>query len=226
MEKVLLHACCAPCSSAILEWLLKEGYEPVIYYANSNIYPREEYIHRREECVRYAREMGVEIVEAEYDHNAWLSSVRGLESEPERGSRCMECFKLRLLDAARYARDHGFTLLTTTLASSRWKSLEQINAAGLWAVQTALSELSVPEPAVCPGNPLPLRGPRPLAGGGTMPGHIHPVPEPALRWWNKNWRKGGLQERRCQIIKERNFYNQLYCGCEFSAICRVPIFPC
>ncbi|MCQ2185020.1 MAG: epoxyqueuosine reductase QueH, partial [Bacteroidales bacterium] len=72
MEKVLLHACCAPCSSAILEWMLKEGYNPVVYYCNPNIYPLEEYLHRRDECVRYAREMGVEIVEAEYDHEAWL----------------------------------------------------------------------------------------------------------------------------------------------------------
>ncbi|MCQ2184054.1 MAG: epoxyqueuosine reductase QueH, partial [Bacteroidales bacterium] len=115
----------------------------------------------------------------------------GLENEPERGGRCLECFKLRLLDAARYALSNGFTLLTTTLASSRWKSLDQINQAGLWAVSTALSE------AGAEGTP----------SAGTPP---------PLQWWDKNWRKGGLQERRGQIIKERNFYNQLYCGCEYS----------
>ena len=103
-------------------------------------------------------------------------TVQGLEGEPERGGRCLQCFKMRLLDTARYAHENGFSVITTTLASSRWKSLEQINQAGRYAVENY----------------------------------------PDVIWWDQNWRKGGLSERRIAIIKEYGFYNQQYCGCEFS----------
>ena len=101
---------------------------------------------------------------------------QGLENEPERGSRCLKCFTLRLTETARYASEHGFSVFTTTLASSRWKSLDQINEAGKRAA-------------------------------ALYPGTI---------FWEQNWRKGGLQDRRNQLLKEYDFYNQLYCGCEFS----------
>jgi len=178
MESVLLHTCCAPCSSAIIEWMMNNDIRPTIYYCNPNIYPHEEYLIRKDECTRYAESLGLEIVDADYDHEEWLASVHGLENEPERGGRCLQCFKLRLFRTALYAQQHGFEKITTTLASSRWKSLEQINEAGLWAVAQ--------------------------------------VGSPEVIWWDRNWRKGGLQERRLQIIKEYDFYNQQYCGCEFS----------
>ena len=174
---VLLHTCCAPCSSAIIEALLHSGITPVIYYCNPNIYPFEEYEIRKRECTRYAQSLGLEIVDADYDHDSWLDQMTGLENEPERGGRCLKCFKMRLLRTAQYARERGIKVITTTLASSRWKSLDQINEAGRWACSR------IPDAPV---------------------------------WWEQNWRKGGLQERRLQIIKEYNFYNQLYCGCEFS----------
>ncbi len=176
---VLLHTCCAPCSSAIIEVLLQNGITPIIYYCNPNIYPREEYEIRKNECTRYAQALGLEIVDADYDHENWLAEMKGLENEPERGGRCLKCFKLRLLRTAQYARERGIKVITTTLASSRWKSLDQINEAGQWA---------------CKNIP----------------------PDDSVIWWNKNWRKNGLQERRNQILKEYDFYNQRYCGCEFS----------
>ena len=175
-SRILLHACCAPCSSAIVEYLVEQGVRPVIFYSNSNIFPADEYAHRLNECVRYARKWGLEIVDDAYDHASWRRCAAGLEAEPERGARCLECFKYRLLRAAQYASAHGFDVLTTTLASSRWKSLEQVNAAGEWACSQVTG----------------------------------------VTWWPRNWRKGGLQERRAAIIREENFYNQLYCGCEFS----------
>lgn len=175
-DRVLLHTCCAPCSSAIIECLMQHGVTPVVYYCNPNIYPLEEYLIRKDECTRYARSLGLEIVEADYDHEGWLDCVKGLEGEPERGGRCLRCFRMRLADTARYAHEHGFGVIATTLASSRWKSLEQINEAGRRAV----------------------------AG------------YPDVMWWERNWRKGGLSERRIAIIKEYDFYNQRYCGCEFS----------
>jgi predicted adenine nucleotide alpha hydrolase (AANH) superfamily ATPase len=124
----------------------------------------------------------LEIVDADYDHENWLAAVKGLEPEPERGGRCLKCFKLRLLRTAEYARSRGIKVITTTLASSRWKSLDQINEAGTWAC----AEI----------NKIPA--------------------ETEVIWWDQNWRKNGLQERRLQILKEFDFYNQLYCGCEFS----------
>lgn len=182
--KVLLHTCCAPCSSAIIECLLQNGITPVIYYCNPNIFPQEEYQIRKDECTRYAEALGLEIVDADYDHEDWLEYVRGLENEPERGGRCLRCFKLRLLRTAEYARSRGIKVITTTLASSRWKSLEQINEAGEWACTKT---------------------------NGASEGET-----PDVIWWDRNWRKGGLQERRLQIIREYDFYNQQYCGCEFS----------
>ena len=193
---VLLHTCCAPCSSAIVEAMMQNGITPVIYYCNPNIYPLEEYEIRKEECTRYAKALGLEIVDADYDHENWLEAMKGMENEPERGGRCLRCFKLRLLRTAQYARQRGIKVITTTLASSRWKSLEQINEAGQWAVSKAndiietvdnLNEETIIPPTDCD-----------------------------VIWWDQNWRKGGLQERRNQILKEYDFYNQLYCGCEFS----------
>ena len=130
---VLLHTCCAPCSSAIIEALLHNGITPIIYYCNPNIYPQQEYEIRKNECTRYAQALGLEIVDADYDHDRWLEQIAGLENEPERGGRCLKCFKIRLLRTAEYARQRGIKVITTTLASSRWKSLDQINEAGLWA---------------------------------------------------------------------------------------------
>lgn len=180
---VLLHTCCAPCSSAIIEAMLKNGITPVIYYCNPNIYPQEEYEIRKNECTRYAESLGLEIVDADYDHENWLAEMKGLENEPERGGRCLKCFKLRLLRTAAYARQRGIKVIATTLASSRWKSLDQINEAGIWACEQVAKAATE---GVCPV------------------------------FWTQNWRKGGLQERRLQIIREYGFYNQLYCGCEFS----------
>lgn len=190
--KVLLHTCCAPCSSAIIEALLQNGITPVIYYCNPNIFPKEEYEIRKNECTRYAQSLGLEIVDADYDHEGWLEAMSGLEAEPERGSRCLKCFKVRLLDTARYAMQRGIRVITTTLASSRWKSLDQINEAGRWACEQVSS-----------------------VGSSRLGVESSPVLFPPI-WWEQNWRKGGLQERRLQIIKEYDFYNQLYCGCEFS----------
>ena len=176
LTDVLLHACCAPCSSAIVEWMMANGVRPVIYYFNPNIWPREEYEIRKQESKRHAESLGLTWIDGDYNHEEWLHGVCGLENEPERGRRCERCFTLRLIAAAREAKKQGIKYFTTTLASSRWKSLEQIERAGHEAEQ---------------------------AVEGTA-------------FWAQNWRKGGLYERRNQLLKEYNFYNQQYCGCEFS----------
>ena len=189
IDRVLLHACCAPCSSAIVEWMLQNGVRPTIFYYNPNIFPREEYEIRKQESKRHAEGLGIEWIDGDYDHAEWLQGVCGLEQEPERGRRCEQCFTLRLTAAARKAKELGIEWFATTLASSRWKSLEQIERAGLAAEQTVNAE------------PSTLNVQR-----STLPVHF----------WARNWRKGGLQERRNQLLREYGFYNQQYCGCEFS----------
>lgn len=187
-NKVLLHACCAPCSSAIVEWLMAHEITPVIFYYNPNIYPFEEYAIRRNESKRHAESLGIEWMEGLEDyeaaHEQWRQAVCGLEHEPERGKRCEQCFYMRLKATAKKAEEMSIPFFATTLTSSRWKNLEQVNAAG----ESAARELT---------------GAR---------------PEP--RFWAQNWRKDGLQDRRNALLKEFNFYNQQYCGCEFSATAR------
>ncbi len=222
-KEILLHACCAPCSGAVLECLRDSGIRPVVFFSNSNIAPRGEYDLRLAELRRYGDVMGVEVVEDEYDHAAWLEAVRGLEREPERGRRCEACFRFRLGRAAEYAGSRGLPVLATTLASSRWKDLDQVNAAGEVACSRRTATFSgsselPPETSGCAG-PLPsVDGPLPL----TMP-RVARFPEavaaPAQQsvfFWPQNWRKGGLQPRRNEIIREQCFYNQTWCGCEFS----------
>jgi hypothetical protein len=175
-SELLLHACCAPCSSAIVEWLVQHEIRPTIYYYNPNIFPHEEYEIRKQESKRHAESLGLRWIDGDYDHESWRKEVCGLENEPERGRRCELCFTLRLTATAKEAKQLGLQFFATTLASSRWKSLDQIERAGKIAEQ---------------------------AVAGTV-------------FWAQNWRKDGLYERRNQLLKEYAFYNQQYCGCEFS----------
>ena len=221
-SRILLHCCCGPCSTAILEWMVEEGLHPGVFFSNSNIVPYGEYVKRRDELARYASSFGLEVIDDEYDHEAWLEFVRGSGADidgPERGPRCLACFKFRLLRAAQYASENGYDILTTTLASSRWKDMSQVNAAGLWAVGEVVPS----------GNHATLgtvRGgtgaERSEASGGAerseaLPeGTTSPTETVPIVFWGQNWRKGGLQERRNYLIKSCVLYNQTWCGCEFS----------
>lgn len=176
MTNILLHTCCAPCSAAIIEWLLEQGVRPILFFFNPNIYPSEEYEIRKAECLRYANQLGLEIIDGDYNHVQWLEWTQGMENQPERGSRCLECFKMRLLKTAQLAHTRGIEKFATTLASSRWKSLAQIAEAGHWAASHFSNTYFL----------------------------------------EKNWRKGGLSERRKILLEENQFYNQQYCGCEYS----------
>ena len=197
LHEVLLHACCAPCSSAIVEWMLQHDIRPTIFYFNPNIYPLEEYEIRKQESKRHAESLGIQWIDGDYDHEAWLQQVKGLETEPERGSRCLQCFRMRLTATALQAQQLGITYFATTLASSRWKSLEQISQAGLQAQEAVNSNLK--------SQISNLKSPSSNLKPQTFP-----------LFWAQNWRKGGLQDRRNQLLREYNFYNQQYCGCEFS----------
>ena len=174
--RILLHSCCAPCSSAVIECMLENSLTPTVFYFNPNIYPLTEYERRKAENIRYVESLHLHFVDGDYDHDRWKENVKGLENEPECGQRCLNCFKIRLISTAQYSANHGFTVFTTTLASSRWKDLEQIAEAGHYAASLY----------------------------------------PNVTFWAQNWRKGGLSNRRNELIKLHGFYNQKWCGCEYS----------
>ncbi len=128
---LLLHSCCAPCSSSVVEQL-KLYFEITIYYFNPNIHPKKEYQIRLEENRWFAREiMEIEFIEGEYDPRIWFEAVRGLEQEPEGGRRCPICYRLRLEETAKKAKDLGFKYFTTTLSVSPHKRADWINEIGL-----------------------------------------------------------------------------------------------
>jgi predicted adenine nucleotide alpha hydrolase (AANH) superfamily ATPase len=129
-KKVLLHCCCAPCSCSILERLSQNGVAPTVYFYNPNIYPREEYEHRKQEVLRYVREMNIPFVDADHEIDQWFSAIEGHEEDAERGERCGLCFEMRLGKTAAYAAMHGFKVFATSLGISRWKDLEQVNRTG------------------------------------------------------------------------------------------------
>lgn len=128
--RLLLHSCCGPCSSYVLEYLTRY-FEVFLSYYNPNIQPREEYDLRLENqlCV-LGRIPGVTLVPCGYDGGAYDEAVRGLEDEPEGGARCTECFKLRLDFAAREAKRLGCDYFATTLTVSPHKDAQRINAIG------------------------------------------------------------------------------------------------
>lgn len=129
--RLLLHACCAPCSSSVLEQLHRL-FRVTVYFDNPNLDTAAEFDRRAAEEARFVAETGfaeaVEIVP--YAPDAFRAAARGLENEPEGGARCAACFRLRLGNAARYAKAHGFDFFTTTLTVSPMKNAALLNAIG------------------------------------------------------------------------------------------------
>lgn len=131
--KLLLHSCCAPCSSYCLEYLSRYFSITVLYY-NPNISPKEEFIKRAEEQQRLISQMKAEnpvsLVVDEYDPNEFFEAVRGLEQIKEGGERCFVCYRLRLERAAKYAKEYNFDYFCTTLSISPLKNAQKINETG------------------------------------------------------------------------------------------------
>lgn len=133
-KTLLLHSCCAPCSSYVLEYLSRYFYITVFYY-NPNIYPPEEYDTRVKEQKRLVSQMPVslpvQVAEGAYEPELFFETVRGMEQLPEGGERCFRCYELRMRKAAEYAADHGFDYFTTTLTISPLKNAGKLNEIGL-----------------------------------------------------------------------------------------------
>lgn len=139
---LLLHGCCAPCSSHSLEYL-SQYFDITLFFYNPNITPREEYLLRRDEAMRLTKELEVSFpvsfLEGEYDDRLFFEAVKGLERCKEGGERCKKCFELRLFETARMAKQMGFDYFSTTLTISPLKNAELLNNTG----KTASDETGV-----------------------------------------------------------------------------------
>jgi len=129
MQKILLHICCAPDSTAVYE-RLKTEYEVVGYFFNPNIHPAAEYNKRWAETKRVAEELGFKLYSSDYSPETWEQAVKGLENEPEKGKRCRECFRFNLSAAAEKARSLDIPIFTTTLTISPHKDSRLIFSLG------------------------------------------------------------------------------------------------
>lgn len=130
MAKILLHACCAVCAGYPLDLLREMEFEPVVYFFNPNIHPKEEYDRRLAELVRYTKKQNIELIIQEEPTENWFEFVKGLENEPERGLRCHKCFEYRLMKTAKKAKELEIEKFTTTLFVSPHKVRNDIIAEG------------------------------------------------------------------------------------------------
>lgn len=133
-DSLLLHSCCAPCSGELMEAFIASKITYTIFFYNPNIHPEKEYLLRKEENIRFAKQHGVAFVDADYDTENWFALAKGMENAPERGERCTMCFDMRFARAAQYAHSNGFSMLTSCLGISRWKDMQQITSCGHRAV--------------------------------------------------------------------------------------------
>lgn len=183
--RLLLHVCCAPCSSYCLEYLRKY-FDITVFFSNSNIDDREEYIHRRDESRRFTDEMNdvsgsnnsdglLKWVEGDYAPDYYHTLIKGLELEPEGGARCSVCFRMRLEEAAKYAAARKFDYFTTSLSIS------------------------------------PLKDADKLCTIGEMAGEKY-----GIRYLPSDFKKKGGYQRSIELSKEHELYRQNYCGCSFS----------
>ncbi len=135
-KSLLLHCCCAPCAGAMLECFRVYDIKPLVFFYNPNIMPKEEYEKRRDELIALCELLDFPYEIGDYKVREFLDLVKSLEKEPERGRRCDLCFTHRLSVSAMRAKELGISHFTTTLATSRWKSKEQVDKAGFTAQDT------------------------------------------------------------------------------------------
>lgn len=133
IPRLLLHSCCAPCSSAVLESIARY-FKITVFYYNPNISPQGEYLHRVQEQKRFLSQFppaaSIAFLEGDYEPERFFQIAKGLEQEPEGGARCALCYELRLRRTAELAKELGFHYFTTTLSISPYKNAEKLNAIG------------------------------------------------------------------------------------------------
>ena len=187
--KLLLHACCCPCSSHCIE-LLEKHFDITVFFYNPNIDEKDEYEKRLEELLRFSKEAefakNIKIVRGEYEPEVFHEMARGMENLPERSERCYKCYMLRLRRTARYALENGFDYFTTTLSISPYKNAEWINEIGMILEEE-------------------MRG----AATGESETKI-----PAFLF--SDFKKKNGYKRSIELSAEYNLYRQDYCGCVYS----------
>ena len=194
---LLLHACCGPCSSYVLEYLSKYFQITVLYY-NPNIYPQTEYERRLAELKKlYERfgpvvEQGVKLVECEYEPEQFYEAVGvrnqpELATEPEKGERCRRCYKFRLKRAYDYAAANNFDYFCTSLSISPFKDAVKINELGVEIEGEQLAGAELSEPSA-----------------------------KSPKWLFSDFKKKGGFKRSLELSEEYGMYRQTYCGCVYS----------
>lgn len=131
--KLLLHSCCGPCSTTVIDFLVKY-FDITVFYYNPNIEPLEEYEKRKNEQIRFIKEYNnpkISFMDCSYDNGEFLKVTKGLENEVEGGARCGVCFKLRLSKTAEVAKKNNFDYFATTLTVSPYKNSDLINKIGM-----------------------------------------------------------------------------------------------
>ena len=197
---LLLHACCGPCSSYVLEYLSKYFQITVLYY-NPNIYPQAEYERRLAELKKLyehfppAMNTGVKLVECEYDPEQFYAAVGvrdqpELANEPEKGERCRRCYKFRLQRAYDYAAANNFDYFCTSLSISPFKDAVKINELGVEIEGQMLADTDAGKTS---------------ASTATSP-----------KWLFSDFKKKGGFKRSLELSEEYGMYRQTYCGCVYS----------
>ena len=130
-HSILLHSCCAPCSSHVIS-ALKDYFDITILYYNPNISPIQEYEKRKQEQINFIKQLdcGIKIMDCDYDNDVYEECIKGLENEKEGGARCLKCFRLRLEKTAKLASINNFDYFCTTLTVSPYKNSQVINNIG------------------------------------------------------------------------------------------------
>lgn len=194
---LLLHACCGPCSSYVLEYL-SQYFAITVFYYNPNIYPQEEYNRRLSELktfyTKFAPAANVRVVEEVYNPEDFYTAIQIHEhperaTEPEKGERCRLCYKFRLQKAYEYAAAHKYDYYCTTLSISPFKDAEKINVLG-----TEIAE------------------DQQVAGNQSVPSDQSASP----RWLPSDFKKHGGFQRSLELSAEYGLYRQKYCGCVYS----------
>ena len=129
--KLLLHACCGPCSSYVIEYL-SNSFDITIYYYNPNIYPLDEYQRRLNELIKFINKFNnkITVVEEHYNSSDYYNNIKGLENLGEKSKRCYNCYKFRMEKASIYAKENHYDYFTTTLSISPYKNAEWLNQIG------------------------------------------------------------------------------------------------
>ncbi|UCH88209.1 MAG: epoxyqueuosine reductase QueH [Thermoplasmata archaeon] len=128
---ILLHICCAPCSTEVIERLQNDGYEVKGFFYNPNIQPKEEYEKRLDDARKYTHLAEIDLIEGDYDDSTWIEKTNDYKNEPEGGKRCKICYELRLLKTGEIAKLKNFDFFTSTLTISPYKNAKDINEIGI-----------------------------------------------------------------------------------------------